>query len=436
MPLPSLSALLTESRDAWLALQPFRDERRRCKNLAYGVGNNAANNLIRQLLKSTIGRYRFLRTGERIDLDADVRAELDLDAKSLEEFLISGLVVNRRRIPADSSAHACMNVSPQRIFFSRFNEPDGTDVALFGMLHDFHTADLLRIFANADPDRANQILAHFRYASPVNYASPCSQQTIDFDSPALPDHARVVEIWKKITRRCIHCHDLLHAEHIALPYTPEAFARLRALNNRRRRRKIPQVALSLKAEPAWLHAWMSPKGFLLAAEKSDFNKFPFALRLYPMTDGETHSLVADVAPQQLHINRLIGLLDRVIDHSAKGVLLFPTEQLPDGLSWQDMRRIWADPGGIIPYKRTSRSLSPQMVTSSGWNQGAAEMLRIQLDLFAEVSGLAPSFRGREPRFAGAEAARADTLNASVAMLDIMGAFHAFIDNRNKSLSLS
>lgn len=158
------------------------------------------------------------------------------------------------------------------------------------------------------------------------------------------------------------------------------------------------------------------------------------MRLYPMTDGETHSLVADVAPQQQHINRLVELLDRVIDQSAKGVLLFPTEQLPDGFTWRDMRRIWAEPGAIIPYKRTSRQVSPQQVSGTGWNQGAAEMLKTQISLFAEVSGMAPSFRGREAAFAGSEAAKVDSENASIALLDIMGAFHAFVAQRNKLLT--
>ena len=423
--------LLTRCHDAWLALEPFRRERLRCKRLSYGTDGASANNLVRQLLKSVVGRYRYLRVGSTVDLDADVRAELDLDARTLEEFLISGMAVNRRRLDPHHGRHEFANVSPERIFFTRCSEPDASDATLVGMLHDFSATQLLRQFGDDDPALCRDLMEHYRGRQAAYPAAPCVEAPMSWDTSTLPGHVRVIEAWEAVCVHTLYCHDLLQAELFTVPYTAEAQAAVDAVNARRRADRRPEVLTLLDNDDAWLHTWLSPAGRVLRRETVSRDAFPFALRLYPMTDGETHSLVADVAPQQLHINRLVALLDRVIDQSAKGVLLFPTEQLPDGFTWQDMRRIWANPGGIIPYKRTSRSLSPQQVNSTGWNQGAGEMLKLQLDLFAEVSGLAPSFRGREAAFAGSEAAKVDSQNASIALMDIMGAFHAFVAQRNQ-----
>lgn len=421
-----MNQLLEKCRDAWMALEPVRAERRRCKRLTYGTAGSSPNNLVRQLVKSTVGRYRYLRAGAKVDIDADVSRNLDLDARSLEEFLISAIAVNYHH-----DQKGWVNISPEQIFFTRFAERDASDVCFIGLLHDMPSTELLQRFAGASTLRSRELLAHYRGRTHSTAPIPCVERTVEFDSPSLPGCMRVIEVWEKIPCHTLLCHDLDKAEFLSFPYSDGTLARLNAINQKRRAANRPLVVINIDTTSVWLRSFLTPAGLILAQSRHHIAALPFCLLLYPMTDGETHSLVADVAPQQEHINSLVALLDRVIDHSAKGVLLFPTEQLPDGFSWRDMRRIWADPGGIIPYKRTSRSLSPQMVSSSGWNQGAAQMLKLQLDLFAEISGLAPSFRGREAAFAGSEAAKVDSENASIALLDMMAAFHSFIATRKQ-----
>lgn len=152
--------------------------------------------------------------------------------------------------------------------------------------------------------------------------------------------------------------------------------------------------------------------------------------LYPYIDGEVHSLVEDLLGQQKYVNRLVTLLDDIISNSAKGVLLFPTDQLPEGFTWTDIRRLWANPGGIIPFKRTSRTVSPQQVHSSGSSEGAWEMLRTQLRIFDDVAGIPASMQGKESNGKGAEAMRRELENGTIAILDILSAFRAFICRRD------
>ncbi|MEE1366087.1 MAG: hypothetical protein UHE93_05330, partial [Muribaculaceae bacterium] len=117
------SALLKVAMQAWESLEMLRQRRRRLKGFAYGrqwcdmvrdsqgrvmseeqylIENGRVpitNNLIRQLVKSIVGRYRYMTAkadGEELAQmlsrrsEAGVRSLDDYDARALEEFLISG----------------------------------------------------------------------------------------------------------------------------------------------------------------------------------------------------------------------------------------------------------------------------------------------------------------------------------------------------------
>ena len=75
---------------------------------------------------------------------------------------------------------------------------------------------------------------------------------------------------------------------------------------------------------------------------------PFAVKFYPLTDGEIHSFVEDVIDQQKAINRLMVQIDHIMATSAKGVLLFPLDQKPADIDWRDISERWAQPDGVIP----------------------------------------------------------------------------------------
>ena len=143
-------------------------------------------------------------------------------------------------------------------------------------------------------------------------------------------------------------------------------------------------------------------------------------------------MVEDVIDQQKYVNRLISLLDHIISSSAKGVLLYPADQLPEGFTWRDLRRIWANPNGILPFKRTAKGMMPQQVTASGAvGSGATEMLRMQLQLFDEISGATGALRGKSSSASGEGMLRTELENAVVSMLDILASFRSFVLERDK-----
>ena len=70
---------------------------------------------------------------------------------------------------------------------------------------------------------------------------------------------------------------------------------------------------------------------------------PFAFRFYPLIDGEIHSFVEDIIDQQRTINRLLTLNDRMLAVSAKGVLMFPDNQLSQSMPIEIVQENWARP---------------------------------------------------------------------------------------------
>jgi len=449
---------MTENaRTAWLALAPMRATRRRLKDFTYGRqwgdpcfstdGRRMTeeqrmveegrvpitNNIIRQMVKSIVGRYRYLtapRSGQADPLrdvlthGTDVVA--DVDARTLEEFLISGMAVQR------VEGGEVVNVSPERFFYSPFERADASDCRLMGMLHDMAPAEVLERFGSGDPGRAATLRRLFAGRVPAPLIHPgASGGGISFATPAIVGTWRVVELWELVGSEWLEVHDPFSGE--VREEEPDALWRLEGLNRARASLHTPLLTWRHRTAQHWRRRWLTPAGVLIAEEQA--RRPPFVVRFYPMTDGEVHSLVEDVVHQQKYVNRLISLLDHIISSSAKGVLLYPADQLPDGFTWRDLRRIWSTPNGIMPYKRTAKGVSPEQVhTGSAVGAGATEMLRTQLELFEQISGSSGALRGRSQSAAGEGMLLAELENATISLLDLLAAFAAFCRERDSLLN--
>ena len=207
--------------------------------------------------------------------------------------------------------------------------------------------------------------------------------------------------------------------------------RIRDLNIRRAAEGREALLCLPDVADVWQHAWLTAEGDVLDSEVLPEGARPsLAVRCYPMIDGEIHSLVEDVMSQQHYVNRLVSLLDEVLRFSAKGVLLFPTDQLPVGMDWKGMRQLWGKPGSIIPFVRNSKNITPVQIDSGGTSAGASEMLKMQLDLFGKISGTAFAGDGKGVNANSADMLRRQMENEMVSLLDILASFQAFIGYRD------
>ena len=456
--------ILTAAYEAWSAAASFRANRSRYKRFTYGdqwsdivmdgdkrvtAAQRAVahgrrpmtNNLLRRVVKSVVGRYRYNRQ-ETLVLEGELKRlyeenDLDeLDCRSLEEFLISGCTVQRvcRERTLHGTGTWVTTVSPERFFVNRVTDQRGWDCELVGMLHDWSLAETIIRLAGPDRKRARVITEAYSDANtrtmPLELGN--GQNSLSFYN-STHGRCRVIEVWTLEAIERLRCHDTERASYFSLPLS--AGKRLKALNSSRRERGKGIVDYQWEAVTRWRCRWYAPDGTLLHTHLSTApdGRHPFHFRFYPMIDGEIHSLVEDVIDQQIYINELISLIDHVVSCAAKGVLLFPSEEKLPSMSWEEIADRWSTPDGIIPVK--GRSIRPpSQVTAATGNCGAKELLETQMKMFEEVSGVADVLMGRTQNGnIGAEHYENQVKNALIAIADILDTFQNFITRRNDRL---
>lgn len=315
--------MLAAARRAWLGCAQMRARRSRCMRYAYGdqwsdpaPGTGAVseaelaertgrrpmtNNLIRQLLKTVVGRFRSIADEKKTYVappgSATVRNQLgELDSRMLEEFLISGCAV--QRVVAERRMQGAGvwvdNVAPDRFFVNAFRDPRGFDIELAGMLHDMAPAELLARFGGGDAQRTARLQRIYGTLDPADTA--IGSASCGFYAAA-PGKWRAIELW-----------------------TLDALAAPGKRAGRRRKAAAGERAEGGGIEFAWQCRWLAPDGTLLASYASPFahGQHPFAVKFYPLTDGLVHSFVDDLLDQQRCINRLITMIDHIMSCSAKG----------------------------------------------------------------------------------------------------------------------
>lgn len=456
------------ARQAWESAHDLRSRRRRYLRYTYGRqwddltksprdGSNVTeaeaarqqgrtphtNNLIRQLIKCVIGNFRSslaehdpAKTSAPDD-STDRRNHLtELDCRALEEFLISGCVIQRltcERRPAGSGAWVD-NVSPDDFFVNQFRDPRGFDIELIGMLHSMSYREVVMRFGAKSSESRRRIDRAYRLAvNGESYASLGISAPSRF-TDAETGRCRVIEVWTLESRSVLRCHDP-HDVRIFMTDTTQA-PEINRINRRRTEAGLPTVVTEPFTSLRWHCRFYTPLGELIDEFDSPYahGMHPFAVKFYPMVDGEVHSLVEDIIDQQRHINSLITLIDQIMRVSAKGVLLFPIDQKIKEMSWPDIGRAWAQPGSIIPYNPQRTGGEPHQVVSSADPSGAYRLLETHLDLFQKSSGVSEALQGRLPQTNTSAALYDSQLrSSSIALLDILETFNEFRLHRNELL---
>lgn len=466
--LDTMNEILIEARRAWNRWEPLRRRRNRYCRFTFGdqwgdaalsrdgvattegelasVGGREplTNNLIRRLVKSVVGRYRQMHSekseiSENSELGKLYQANRldELDARTLEEFLISGVAVHRvsyERRAGIGEGVWVDHVSPDRFFINAVKDPRGFDTELVGCLHDMSLAEVVMRFAGGDRARAKEFSRIYaalqREASASILAGDEEQFLI---SPT--GRCRVVEVWTLECREVLRCHDPLEATYWVAPYGESQG--LKRLNAQRRRNSLAQIHTRWDVAPCWQGRFFAPDGTVLweMSAPASGGCHPFAVKLYPMVNGEVHSLVEDVLPQQKVVNRLINMMDHMLGTAAKGALLFPTQCEVEGMDWDRLARMWAEPGAIIPYTSFG-SAEPHQVSTPMADIGARDLLQTEIKLFEDVSGVSSALMGKQMSgVVGADRYEQEVRNATVSILDLMETFSDFVKRRDELLRL-
>ena len=248
---------------------------------------------------------------------------------------------------------------------------------------------------------------------------------------------RVIEVWRKEYKERYRCHDYNTGKFFKIE-TEDYDAMVASVNRQRLvdakeygipEEEVPMIKAEWFVDDYWYYYIMTPTGEVLDEGESPYRhkSHPYVFKAYPYIDGEIHSFVADVIDQQRYTNRLIVLYDWIMRASAKGVLLFPEECLPEGTAIEDIAEEWGKFNGVIAIKAKAGVPLPQQVANNSTNIGISELLNLQLKFFEDISGVNGALQGK-PGYSSTSGAlyEQQTQNAATSLLDILESFSDFV----------
>ncbi|MDE6200097.1 MAG: hypothetical protein K2G06_09680 [Muribaculaceae bacterium] len=459
------------ARRAWERGAEFRSRRERYKRFTYGDQWNdivtepdgekmtarqqalkhgkepMTNNLIRRMVKCVIGRFRMWID----ETDAAARGEYlekvyrensldEMDCRALEEFLISGMAVQRvsDEVRPGRKGTRVDNVSPVRFFVNSFTDPRGDDIEMVGMLHDMSPGEAVMRFAGGSRKKAKALRELLgrqeeRYGESLLGRSVTDSES--FSHCGERGRCRLIEVWTLESHETVRWHD--PAGGACGEVSNERAGWIDSENKSRAASGARLIDHVLTHSIRWYCRWMTPDGSVVSEYESPHahGSHPFVVKMYPLTDGEVHSLVEDVIDQQIYVNRLITLMDRVMSTSAKGVLLFPKSQRSSNMDWEKLSALWASPDGVIPYEAVDGAPEPRQLITNAGDFGARELLSLELQMLEDVSGVSNALLGRSSGGGnvGYERYESEVRNATVAINDLLLTFVHFREERDEKL---
>ena len=479
--------ILMEAQRCWSNMDAFRRERERNKRYTYGdqwkdlvtvegvtmseeeyikkQGNvPLKNNLIRRLVRNVLGVYRSQskepiciardrdeqQAGETMSVVLQCNMQLnrmnEIYARTMEEFLISGLVVHKKTYGWRNDKMDCWTdyIQPNNFFIdSNMRDFRGWDVSMVGEIHDIDFGTLCREFAEspADYKRLSEIYSHARerrYFSGTQFSmfGYSRQVAWDFFIPTDEGRCRVIEVWRKESKPRYRCHDYNSGEYYKIDVS-DYDVMVRQVNEDRLNRgveagmdadDIPLIEAVWFMDDYWYYYYLSPFGDILREGETPYahKTSPYVFKAYPFIDGEIHSFVADVIDQQRYTNRLITLYDWIMRASGKGVLIVPQEAIGD-MDLNEIADEWSRFNGVIAIKTKNGVPMPQQIAVNSTNIGISELLNLQLKFFEDISGVHGALQGK-PGYSSTSGAlyAQQTQNATMSLLDLLDSFSSFV----------
>lgn len=414
--------LITQAKECWDQLATFRKKRSRCRDYTYGRQWNdiievdgrklteyeyilsegnvpLKNNLIRRIVRNVLGVFRGKLTDIMAEEYSGEISEIarenylqELFCRSMEEFLISGMAVHRKRLGLkDGKAGVWTEiVSPGSFFFNTDSrDVRGWDINMVGQIHKVEYNEWLRTFVHSRED--------YRKAKDLYGDTGRS--------------LNVTEVWRKEMVPRVLVHDRKEG---------------------RLRKQEPEADDSLPSkwmlEEVWRYYFLTDDGTVILKGDSPYahGGHPYVMKCYPFLDGEIQSFVGDLIDQQRYTNRLITLYDWVIRASAKGVLLLP-EGAVDPANMKAVADQWGRFNGVIVYKADPLRPEPKQINSNVSNLGISELLEIQLKMMEDVSGVNGILQGNtNGGNVSGELYNSQTTNAMYSLSDLLETYRMFI----------
>lgn len=486
--------LLLKYRAMWDAMSAFRRRRLRTKRYERGMqwddiievnGKKMTeaqhilsqgkvplkNNVILQTQNSVVGVFRgnykhpeaIARARDNQQIGETMTAMMqyvgqindikEVDVADFMEGLRSGLAAQYVDYQWNNETHTkevvVISCSPSHIFMNAgVRDVRGKDITCIGLLMDMPLHEVLQRFAKTAEDE-NRIRQIYRYVDKNSLIGlyktfvDSRDNNFDFLIPERNDVCRVIQAWELESKESWIVHDKYEQTLTIYPYEDKAAidAMIKERNADIKANNLDpaktEITCKKHNDVYWYVRYMSPRGDILYEGRSPFahRSHPFAVYMSRLVDGEIYSFEESIIDQQRYINRLITLIDFIMGASAKGVLVFPENAIPKGMSKDDILEQWASYRGVIFANLKPGVPLPQQISTNATNIGANEMLALQLQLVRDISGVHGAMLGKEAKSGTAASLYAqEASNAQTNLLDTIESFAAFRKRRDYKIA--
>lgn len=410
------------------------------------------------------------------------RVEL-LDVGQMREALISGAWGNRVQMDwfskLNKSEVSFDPIDQRRLAYnSDLQDIRLKDLKRWVYLHDSELDEIISMYAESE-DEAEKI-ANWYGRDVDNYQISWDQLTgsdiaDDINFHVCHEHGkeRVIEVWRKSYAWRTIMHDYSSGEYAITDMTMKE---IEAINDERVNNIVEMQAAAaeakgeritnadkakmkddliendevelIDAERKFTDMWhvyhYTPWGDVLFESETPYNHLqsPLELSLHPMIDGEVYGLIESIVDQQKYFNRMISMLDFLINASAKGVLMIDKRMIPKEYIAKDedgndnfdaFLENWTEFDGVIYYESDPNNPGnmPQHIVNNSIPAGMNDMIQLQHELLEKISGVVGPVQGHTPS-SGTPASlyMQQTVNASMTNRDIFDTFFDWMKMRN------
>ena len=427
------------------------------------------NNVIRMLIRNIIGQMETQKTASIVDSRTPEDASLSemltntlqyiqqlnevnvLDPRNFEEFLMSGAIVDKTTYsfwPTKNREDVfTKSINPNFMFFNtNVKDIRGIDLDLVGEIIDIPLEKVIETFAQNEADveviKSWYPLPGRNNAWNVMPFDGSQEQNVNFLIPSDINLCRVIEVWEKVTDWRVYAHDYLTGDYTV---TKLSMSDIKKINDQRietgkksgmSQENIPLIDARKKMESFWVVKYLTPYGKCLYQRETPYahKSHPYTLTLFPLLNGEVWGLIEDIIDQQRNINRNMALLDFMMGSAAKGVLLVPEESIPEDMTIDDFADEWTKYNGVIKIKLKAGAQLPQQVSTAATNIGAMDMLKLQMDLVQQISGVNGAQMGQEAKSGTPNSLYVNqAANSSTNTRDLMNNFDWHRRKRNEKM---
>ena len=381
---------------------------------------------------------------------------LSMLKKVVGEYLDGGVAIARETMKEfNGERHAWTDhIGLNYAFWESGDDVRMSDLRLIGVLHDVAPGELYEKFCNDQygwtVEEINKVfeitdtgIHRYYRTSGVQHNDKNKLSYVSFDKPSDESLCRLIEVWTKETKTRYQCYDPLAQNADEVEYRVEIndIQNVIAENELRiqqyREVGVPEddwalIEYELKEDEYWFYTFMAPDGTVIADGESPYEfGHPFSISLYPYINAEVHPFMGNIIDQQRYINRLIIMHDMAARSAAKGLTIFPMENIPDGMDKQDIADEMTEYDGIlfIQTNKLNPNLRPEIITSGAVQIGTQELLQMELNLARDITNVSGALQGKTPS-AGTSAARyaQETQNATTSLEAFMHDITSFAES--------